>query len=244
MQIKKPVKILGVPVHPLTMNESVAVLEEKLQKKEQAFVVTANAEIIMMCQQDKEYNNIVSEQADLVLPDGAGAVWAGRYLGNEVPERVAGFDLYNQLLKLSADKGYKVYFFGGAPGVAEAAKNKAEELYPGVQIVGCRNGYFNETEEEAIIKEINDAAPDMLFVALGAPKQEKWLVKYRNQLKTRVLMGIGGSFDVLAGKMERAPKWMQEASLEWAFRLYKQPSRFMRMLALPKFVLKVIFCKK
>lgn len=244
MQIKKPVKILGVPVHPLTMNESVAVLEEKLQKKEQAFVVTANAEIIMMCQQDKGYNNIVSEQADLVLPDGAGAVWAGRYLGNEVPERVAGFDLYNQLLKLSADKGYKVYFFGGAPGVAEAAKNKAEELYPGVQIVGCRNGYFNETEEEAIIKEINDAAPDMLFVALGAPKQEKWLVKYRNQLKPRVLMGIGGSFDVLAGKMERAPKWMQEASLEWAFRLYKQPSRFMRMLALPKFVLKVIFCKK
>lgn len=244
MQIKKPVKILGVPVHPLTMNESVAVLEEKLQKKEQAFVVTANAEIIMMCQQDKEYNNIVSEQADLVLPDGAGAVWAGRYLGNEVPERVAGFDLYNQLLKLSADKGYKVYFFGGAPGVAEAAKNKAEELYPGVQIVGCRNGYFTEAQEEAIIKEINDAAPDMLFVALGAPKQEKWLVKYRNQLKPRVLMGIGGSFDVLAGKMERAPKWMQEASLEWAFRLYKQPSRFMRMLALPKFVLKVIFCKK
>ena len=244
MQIKKPVKILGVPVHPLTMNESVAVLEEKLQKKEQAFVVTANAEIIMMCQQDKEYNNIVSEKADLVLPDGAGAVWAGRYLGNEVPERVAGFDLYNQLLKLSADKGYKAYFFGGAPGVAEAAKDKAEELYPGVQIVGCRNGYFAEAEEEAIIKEINDAAPDMLFVALGAPKQEKWLVKYRNQLKPRVLMGIGGSFDVLAGKMERAPKWMQEASLEWAFRLYKQPSRFMRMLALPKFVLKVIFCKK
>lgn len=244
MQIKKPVKILGVPVHPLTMNESVAVLEEKLQKKEQAFVVTANAEIIMMCQQDKEYNNIVSEQADLVLPDGAGAVWAGRYLGNEVPERVAGFDLYNQLLKLSADKGYKAYFFGGAPGVAEAAKNKAEELYPGVQIVGCRNGYFTEAEEENIIKEINDAAPDMLFVALGAPKQEKWLVKYRNQLKPRVLMGIGGSFDVLAGKMERAPKWMQEASMEWAFRLYKQPSRFMRMLALPKFVLKVIFCKK
>lgn len=244
MQIKKPVKILGVPVHPLTMNESVAVLEEKLQKKEQAFVVTANAEIIMMCQQDKEYNNIVSEQADLVLPDGAGAVWAGRYLGNEVPERVAGFDLYNQLLKLSADKGYKAYFFGGAPDVAEAAKNKAEELYPGVQIVGCRNGYFTKAEEETIIKEINDAAPDMLFVALGAPKQEKWLVKYRNQLKPRILMGIGGSFDVLAGKMERAPKWMQEASLEWAFRLYKQPSRFMRMLALPKFVLKVIFCKK
>ncbi len=244
MQIKKPVKILGVPVHPLTMDESVAALETKLQNKEQAFVVTANAEIIMMCQQDKEYNSIVSGQADLVLPDGAGAVWAGRYLGNDIPERVAGFDLYNRLLELSAAKGYTVYFFGGAPGVAEAAKNKAEELYPGVQVVGCRNGYFTDAEEDSIVQEINAAAPDMLFVALGAPKQEKWLVKYRKKLKPRILMGIGGSFDVLAGKMERAPKWMQDASLEWAFRLYKQPSRFMRMLALPKFVLKVVFSHK
>lgn len=244
MQIKEPVKILGVPVHPLTMDESVAVLETKLVHKEQAFVVTANAEIIMMCQKDKEYNTIVSEQADLVLPDGAGAVWAGRYLGYNIPERVAGFDLYNRMLQLSATKGYKAYFFGGAPGVAEAAKNKAEELYPGVKIVGCRNGFFKDSEEDAIIQDINTAAPDMLFVALGAPKQEKWLIKSREKLQAKILMGIGGSFDVLAGKMERAPKWMQDSSLEWAFRLYKQPSRFMRMLALPKFVLKVLFSHK
>ena len=241
MQIKEPVKILDVPVHPLTMQEAVSALEESIANGEQAFVVTANAEIIMMCQQDAEYKKIVSQDAQLVLADGAGAVWAGRHLGYKVPERVAGFDLYCNLLKEAAVKGYQAYFFGGSPGIAEAAKAKSEELYPGVQVVGCRNGYFQEEESQAIIDEINASGADMLFAALGAPKQEKWLVRYRDQLKPKVLMGIGGSFDVFAGKMERAPKWMQDASLEWLFRLYKQPSRFMRMMALPKFVLKVIF---
>ena len=241
MQIKEPVKILDVPVHPLTMQEAVSVLEKSIANGEQAFVVTANAEIIMMCQQDADYKKIVSQDAQLVLPDGAGAVWAGRHLGYKVPERVAGFDLYCNLLKEAAAKGYKAYFFGGSPGIAEAAKAKSEELYPGVRVVGCRNGYFKEEESQAIIEEINASGADMLFAALGAPKQEKWLVRYRDQLKPKILMGIGGSFDVFAGKMERAPKWMQDASLEWLFRLYKQPSRFMRMMALPKFVLKVIF---
>ena len=244
MQIKEPVKILDVPVHPLTMGEAVSVLEESITSGEQAFVVTANAEIIMMCQEDAGYKKIVSQDAQLVLPDGAGAVWAGRHLGYKVPERVAGFDLYCQLLDKGAQKGYKAFFFGGSPGIAEAAKAKSEELYPGVQVVGCRNGYFKEEESQAIIDEINASGADMLFAALGAPKQEKWLVRYREQLKPKILMGIGGSFDVFAGKMERAPKWMQDASLEWLFRLYKQPSRFMRMMALPKFVLKVVFSGK
>ncbi|MBQ3540551.1 MAG: WecB/TagA/CpsF family glycosyltransferase [Phascolarctobacterium sp.] len=244
MQIKEPVKILDVPVHPLTMGEAVSALEESITSGEQAFVVTANAEIIMMCQEDAGYKKIVSQDAQLVLPDGAGAVWAGRHLGYKVPERVAGFDLYCQLLDKAAQKGYKAFFFGGSPGIAEAAKAKSEELYPGVQVVGCRNGYFKEEESQAIIDEINASGADMLFAALGAPKQEKWLVRYREQLKPKILMGIGGSFDVFAGKMERAPKWMQDASLEWLFRLYKQPSRFMRMMALPKFVLKVVFSGK
>ena len=241
----EPIKILGVPVHPMTMAQSVEALEQRMLAGEQTFVVTANAEIIMMCQEDAAYNDIISHQAELALPDGAGAVWAGRHLGYKVPERVAGFDLYNHLLALSAEKGYKAYFFGGSPGIAEAAKTKSEELYPWVQIVGCHNGYFTDADVPAIIEEINNSGAEMLFVALGAPKQEKWILAHRAELKPRILMGIGGSFDVLAGKMERAPKWMQDASLEWAFRLYKQPSRFMRMLALPKFALKVMFsCKK
>lgn len=240
----EPIKILNVPVHPLTMEQSVQVLEHNIKSDKQTFVVTANAEIIMMCQNDTEYNKIISEKADLVLPDGAGAVWAGRHLGYTVPERVAGFDLYCQLLALSATKGYKVFFFGGAPSIAEAAKIKAENLYPGVQVVGCHNGYFSKADEDKIVDEINNSGADMLFVALGAPKQEKWILEHKKDLTPKILMGIGGSFDVLAGKMERAPKWMQDASLEWAFRLYKQPSRLGRMMALPKFVLKVLFSSK
>lgn len=244
MQLKEPVTILGVHVHPLTMDETVSFLDERLEQKKQTFVVTANAEIIMMCQKDAAYNKIVGQEADLVLPDGAGAVWAGRYVGGVVPERVAGYDLYRRLLALSAKKGYKAYFFGGAPGIADIAKAKAQELYPGVKVAGCRNGFFKEEEVPGIIKEINASGADMLFVALGAPKQEKWLMQHRGELAPKLLMGIGGSFDVLAGKMERAPKWMQDASLEWAFRLYKQPSRFMRMMALPAFVIKVILYGK
>ncbi len=233
--------ILGVPVHPMTMDGAVAFLTKRMETHERTFVVTANAEIIMMCQESAEYNDIVSNKADLVLPDGAGAVWAGRYLGYDVPERVAGFDLYCKLMEQSSKKGYKAYFFGGSPGIADIAKAKCEEMYPGCQVVGTHNGYFSEADEPDIIADINKSGADMLFVALGAPKQEKWLLAHADELKPTLRMGIGGSFDVLAGKMERAPKWMQDASLEWLFRLYKQPSRFMRMMALPRFALKVMF---
>ena len=239
----KPIKILGVPVHPFTMQESVDWLEEKILAKQQTFVVTANAEIIMMCQKDAEYKKIVCQNADLVLADGAGTVWAGRKLGHNVPERVAGCDLFVELAKLSAKKGYKVFFFGAAPGIAEAARDKLLQMAPGLKVAGCRNGYFTEAENEEIIAEINASGADMLFAALGAPKQENWLARFRSELKPQVLMGVGGSFDVLAGKMDRAPLWMQKASLEWLFRLYKQPSRIGRMMVLPQFVIKVLQSK-
>ena len=170
----------------------------------------------MMCQKDAEYKKIVCQNADLVLADGAGTVWAGRKLGHNVPERVAGCDLFVELAKLSAKKGYKVFFFGAAPGIAEAARDKLLLVAPGLKVAGCRNGYFTEAENEEIIAEINASGADMLFAALGAPKQENWLARFRSELKPQVLMGVGGSFDVLAGKMERAPLWMQKASLEAA----------------------------
>lgn len=237
------IQVLDVPVHPYSMNDAVAYLDHKIQLQQPSFVVTANAEIIMMCQYDAEYKNILTNIADLVLPDGAGTVWAGRKLGYHVPERVAGFDLFNRLLNLSSGKGYKVFFFGAAPGIAEAARKKAEILYPGVHVVGCRDGYFSDCDNDAIIEEINNSGAQILFLALGAPKQEKWLQAHLKELNPYITMGIGGSFDVLAGKMERAPLWMQKYSLEWLFRLYKQPNRCIRMLALPKFVIKVI-CSK
>jgi N-acetylglucosaminyldiphosphoundecaprenol N-acetyl-beta-D-mannosaminyltransferase len=237
--MKEIATILGVPVVPYTMDETVAKLTGDTLANKRNFVVTANAEIIMMAQEDKEYKNLLSTTADLVLPDGAGTVWAGNYLGYSIPERVAGYDLYLRLLQEAAKKDIPVYFFGGKPGIAEEAATEGKRRWPGLNVVGCRNGYFSADEETEILEEINRSGAAMLFAALGAPKQEKWLAKYREQLKSNLLMGIGGSFDVLAGKVQRAPKWMQDARLEWFFRLVKQPSRFGRMLALPKFVLAV-----
>lgn len=237
------IKILDVPVDAMTMQEAVDTITSRTLAGEQTFVVTANAEIIMMCQENLNYNDIVSNKADIVLPDGAGAVWAGRHKGYNVPERVAGFDLYKNLLDQGRKHGMKSYFFGGSPNIADIAKTKVEELYPGVEVVGTHNGYFKDEDVPGIIDAINASGADYLFIALGAPKQENWIMANKDKLNCKLFMGIGGSFDVLAGKMERAPKWMQDASLEWLFRLYKQPSRFMRMMALPKFALKVIFSK-
>ena len=237
--MKEIATILGVPVVPYTMDETVAKLTGDTLANKRNFVVTANAEIIMIAQDDPEYKIILSQTADLILPDGAGTVWAGNYLGYVIPERVAGYDLYLRLLEEAADNDIPVYFFGGKPGIAKEAAAEGIRRWPGLKVAGCRNGYFSVAEELEIIEDINRSGAAMLFAALGAPKQEKWLAKYREQLKPNLLMGIGGSFDVLAGKVQRAPKWMQDARLEWFFRLVKQPSRFGRMLALPKFVLAV-----
>ena len=220
MEKIKPFYVLDVPVYPYTMDGAVNFLNSQVKNKKQTFVVTANAEIIMMCQKeiimmcqkDAEYKKIVCGDADLVLADGAGTVWAGRKLGHNVPERVAGCDLFVELCKLAAKKDYKVFFFGAAPGIAESARDKLLSVAPGLKVAGCRNGYFKDEENEDIVAEINESGADMLFIALGAPKQENWLAKYREQLKPAVLMGVGGSFDVLAGKMDRAPLWMQKAS--------------------------------
>ena len=237
--MKENAIILGVPVVPYTMDEAVEKLTQDTLKHKRNFVVTANAEIIMMAQDDPEYKLLLSETADLVLPDGAGTVWAGNYLGYAIPERVAGYDLYLRLLEEAANNNISVYFFGGKPGIAEEAAEEGKRRWPQLTVAGCRNGYFSVEEEQEILDGINRSGAAMLFAALGAPKQEKWLAKFRGQLKPCLLMGIGGSFDVLAGKVQRAPKWMQDARLEWFFRLVKQPSRFGRMLALPKFVFAV-----
>ena len=162
MEKIKPFYVLDVPVYPYTMDGAVNFLNSQVKNKKQTFVVTANAEIIMMCQKDAEYKKIVCQNADLVLADGAGTVWAGRKLGHNVPERVAGCDLFVELAKLSAKKGYKVFFFGAAPGVAETARDKLLLVAPGLKVAGCRNGYFTEAENEEIIAEINASGATMV----------------------------------------------------------------------------------
>lgn len=237
------VGILGVQVASLTMKEAVLQILEYIKNKKAVLVATANAEMIMNANRDPELKQVL-DAAELVVPDGAGTVWAAHHLGYNMPERVAGYDLVQELLKIAPEKKLRVFFFGSAPGVAEKAKQKAEKLYPGVNIVGCRNGYFSVQDEKEIVEMIKAAAPDVLLAALGVPKQEKWLYKYKDELNVPVCIGVGGTLDVMAGVMKRAPLWMQKAKLEWLFRGLLQPKRAGRLLALPAFVIKVHASKK
>ena len=237
------VNILGVDVDAVTMAEAVDVVRRAMDTRAGVMVATANAEMLMRATHDEELRRILNASA-LVVPDGAGTVWAARHLGHAMPERVAGYDLAQELLRCAPAEGRSVYFFGSAPGVAEKAKAKAEQLYPGIEIVGVRNGFFSPADNAAIIAEIRAARPDLLLVALGVPKQEKWIAAHLAELDVPVAIGVGGTLDVMAGVMKRAPLWMQRAKLEWLFRGLMQPKRAGRLLALPKFVLKVHASRK
>ena len=237
------VNILGVDVDAVTMAEAVDVVRRAMDTRAGVMVATANAEMLMRATHDEELRRILNASA-LVVPDGAGTVWAARHLGHAMPERVAGYDLAQELLRCAPAEGRSVYFFGSAPGVAEKAKAKAEQLYPGIEIVGVRNGFFSPADNAAIIAEIRAARPDLLLVALGVPKQEKWIAAHLAELDVPVAIGVGGTLDVMAGVMKRAPHWMQKAKLEWLFRGLMQPKRAGRLLALPKFVLKVHASRK
>ena len=237
------VNILGVDVDAVTMAEAVDVVRRAMDTRAGVMVATANAEMLMRATHDEELRRILNASA-LVVPDGAGTVWAARHLGHAMPERVAGYDLAQELLRCAPAEGRRVYFFGSAPGVAEKAKAKAEQIYPGIEIVGVRNGFFSPADNAAIIAEIRAARPDLLLVALGVPKQEKWIAAHLAEIDVPVAIGVGGTLDVMAGVMKRAPHWMQKAKLEWLFRGLMQPKRAGRLLALPKFVLKVHASRK
>jgi glycosyltransferase, WecB/TagA/CpsF family len=243
LRLAERVNILGVDVDAVTMAEAVDVVRRAMDTRAGVMVATANAEMLMRATHDEELRHILNASA-LVVPDGAGTVWAARHLGHAMPERVAGYDLAQELLRCAPAEGRRVYFFGSAPGVAEKAKAKAEQLYPGIEIVGVRNGFFSPADNAAIIAEIRAARPDLLLVALGVPKQEKWIAAHLAELDVPVAIGVGGTLDVMAGVMKRAPHWMQKAKLEWLFRGLMQPKRAGRLLALPKFVLKVHASRK
>ena len=245
--MQKKANILGVQVDSVTMSQAVAAIEAMINENQSGhkvhLVATANAEMVMLANQDPVLAAILAA-ADLVVPDGAGVVWAARHTGQAVPERVAGFDLAQELFSISAKKGYRIYFLGGAPGIAAQAQVAAKLKYGDINFVGVHDGFFRPDEIPELVKNINEVNVDLLFVALGVPKQEKWLYQIQATLSAKVAIGVGGTFDVMAGVMKRAPLWMQQTNLEWLFRLMMQPTRAIRMLALPKFVLKVMTSKK
>lgn len=237
--MKKHTHILGVPFDVVTMTEATERAKAMLQEEGQHFICTPNPEIVMEAQKDKELLGILQE-ADLVVPDGIGVVWASKYSETPLPERVAGYDLTQNLMRELAGTDATFYFFGGAPGVAAAAARKMTKEYPGLKIVGGHNGYFDETEEKKIIRDIKKHSPSILLVGLGAPKQEKWIYDNMRLTGAKLSIGVGGSFDVMAGNVKRAPKLFRKLGLEWFYRLITQPTRWRRMMRLPKFALTVL----
>lgn len=234
------VNILGVYVDKVTIKEAADKIFDMLSEEKAHGIFTPNSEIIMLAYKDSEFCDILNG-ADLLTADGIGVVYASKILKNPIKERAAGFDIACEVVEKISESGHRLFLFGGKPGVAEKAKENLTEKYPALNIVGTRNGYFKPEEEPGIIEEINAAKPDLIFVCLGAPAQEKWIHRNKDKLSARVLMGIGGSLDVFAGTAERAPEFWCKTGLEWLYRLIKQPSRFGRMTALPKFGFTVIF---
>lgn len=237
--MSKQIEVLSIPIHAVTMTEAVEVVFALLKKPGFHLVATANAEMLMRAKEDSELAGVL-RQADLVLPDGAGVLWAAERQGRSFPARVTGVDTMKALLKKAVQESTPVYFLGAQEGVAADAVRAIEKEYGPLNIVGIHSGFFNVQEEAHIVRQIKDGGAKLVFVALGVPRQEKWLVQHLSHLDGVVGMGVGGSFDVLAGRLERAPQWMQENRLEWLYRLYKQPQRIGRMMALPKYVWTVL----
>ena len=240
--MRKQTHVLGVPFDAVTMAEAVAKAKGMLQDGGQHFICTPNPEIVMEAQKDEVLMGILKE-ADMVVPDGIGVVWASKYSEIRLTERVAGYDLGQNLMAELAGTKETFYFFGGAPGVASTAARKMMKKYPGLKVVGVHNGYFDEKEEKRIIQDIKTKAPSILLVGLGAPKQEKWIYDNLRLTGAKVAIGVGGSFDVMAGNVKRAPKLFQKLGLEWFHRLITQPTRWKRMMRLPKFALTVLKTK-
>jgi len=234
------VNILGVKVTKHTISTASDAIFDFIKNGERKkCVYTPNSEIIMVAYRDEKFRNILNS-ADLLLADGIGVVYASRILKNSIPERAAGFDTVCETFEKLAALEASVYLFGSKEGVAKQAGDEIQRRYPGIKIAGVANGYFDETKEKEIIADINSKKPDLLLVCLGAPKQEKWIYEHKDEMDFGVAMGLGGSLDVFAGTVKRAPEFYQKHGIEWLYRLLKQPKRAIRMLDLPRFGLKVL----
>lgn len=232
------VRFLGVGVHRVDMTEAIATIERFIASRTPHQVITADASAVVMAQTDPALRELLNT-ADLVTPDSAGILWAARKFGAQLQDRVSGVDIAQRICELSAAKGYRLFFFGAAPGVAEKAADEMRTRFPGIQIVGTRNGFFTSADEAEIIREIRAANPDVLLVALGIPKQEFWIVRNKEAVSAPVSMGVGGTFDVFAGIVRRAPEWMQRLNLEWLWRLAQNPRKIGKVMLLPRFAMLV-----
>ncbi|QHI71302.1 WecB/TagA/CpsF family glycosyltransferase [Aminipila terrae] len=238
MNNAKRFKIFNTYVDALSLDETIQAVERIISERKPTQHVVINASKVNIMQKDKKLTDIINS-CSLINADGASIVWASKVLGIPLKERVTGIDLFMSLIELANEKKYKIYLFGAKEEVIIRVKEIFETKYPNLNITGYRNGYFAESDEPAIVENMAESRADMMFVAFSSPKKEYWVNKYINQLNIPFVMGVGGSFDVVAGVTERAPIWMQQHSLEWFYRLIQEPRRMWRryIIGNAKFVL-------
>ena len=227
------IDVMGLKFDSMTMDETLSRAEALLRGDKAAYVVTPNAEIAYEALHDVQLREMLNG-ADLMLPDGAGVVLASKLLRTPVKQKVAGVDFAAGLLGILERNGQSLYLLGGKTGIGELAAQKMLEAHPQLRIAGIADGYFQD--EAPVIAKINASGADALFVCLGAPKQERFMVQHQQELHVHLMAGLGGSLDAFAGTVQRAPAWMIRLNLEWLYRLIREPKRFRRMLRLPKYL--------
>lgn len=233
--------ILGTCFDNLTMREAVNKALSLMRSEGSHYAVTPNSEIVYECLKDENVRKTVNN-ADMVLPDGIGVIYASKILKTPLKEKIAGIDFAKALMEEMRNEGMKLFLLGSKPGVAERASKNLQAAYPGLIICGTYDGYFKD--DGPVIEKINNERPDALFVCLGAPKQELWMYRNRESVNSRLMVGLGGSLDVFSGDVKRAPDIFIKLGLEWFYRLIREPWRFSRMLRLPKFLFTVILNRK
>ena len=228
--------VLGIGFDNVTQDEAVDRAMALIAAGGNHYVVTPNAEFVQMARGDSRFRDLLN-QADLVLPDGIGVVYASKILGRPLKGRTPGVDFAAALCGRMAREGGRLFLLGAKPGVAELAAAELKQRYPGLQICGTHDGYFQE--DGPVVEEIRTAAADVVFVCLGAPKQEQWMAAHGAACGAKLLVGLGGSLDVFAGQVKRAPETWQKLGLEWLYRLCREPRRIGRMMKLPLFLVHV-----
>ena len=243
MESIKHTCILGMKINIVDTAEALAAIEGFIGDGKSHIVVTADSFSILLAQRDPEFRDIVNN-ADLVTPDSTGVLWAARKFGVTIPERASGIDVLARICESGAKVGRRVFLYGAAPGVAEEAAKNLVERYPGIVIAGTQHGFLSDAESSVLVDTIKASKPDVLFVAMGIPRQEKWIAAHLEELGVPVSMGVGGSFDVISGRIKRAPEWMQKRGIEWVYRLFMDYKKFGKVMNLPVFMYKVIMAKK
>jgi len=240
----KRLRVLDVPVDYVTMPLALKYVEESItNKKKGNYILAVNTEKFMQLRKDLFLKKIF-ENAFLLIPDGVGAIWAIRWRYGLRAQRVPGIELMQDICKLAAERGYRIFIFGSQEEVNKKAAEKLRFMYPGIRIVGHCSGYIHDEEMEKLIRDINRSKADILFVALGSPRQEKWIMEHVQRLNVKICQGIGGTLDVLAGEARRAPALFRKLPLEWLYRLMMEPRRIQRQLVIPRFLFKVITQKR